>query len=206
MCKTYTVKQQLSKFGRWATPVEDLLDETPPPEIIRPTLLGPVLLADGTARMMSWGFRRMLGGQGLTAINNARTEKLLDWPWERAMREGRKCLLPISAWFDFRGPANRKEPMEFRSPSGGWLWAAGLWENSPTFGECYTMLMTDPNAFMAGYYDRMPALLTEEEGLAFLGGERMEFRPALIPLEMVTPAFHPITGKSVPPPQRDLFG
>lgn len=182
------------------------METTPGPEIIRPTLAGPVLLADGTARMMSWGFRRMMGGQGVVPVVNARTDNLRDGMWEPAMREGRKCLIPIGAWFEFRGEVGAKEPMEFRAPDGGWLWAAGMWEKSPKFGECYTMLMTEPNGFMKRFYDRMPALLTEQQGLAFLGGERIEFQPAAIPLEMVIPTFHPITRRRVPPPQPDLFG
>jgi len=207
VCRNYTPKQLRSKAGRWkrAEAMERLMEAEVVPDMVRPTLPGPVLLGDGRARLMSWGFRRVIGGQGVQAIVNARSEKIREWPWLDAWTAGRRCLVPVGAWFEFTGEKGAKRPMEFRSPDGGWLWAAGLWEASPNHGECYTMLMTEPNGFMLPFYDRMPALLAEGEAEAYLDGAAVELRPATVALEAVTPAVHPITGKPVPPEQPRLF-
>ena len=197
MCETYAIETTRLPIGRWAEAVEKLVAKVKP-GLIHSTLTGPVLLSDFSAEMMSWGFRRMVFGV-MTPFNNTPVGRLHDFPWEEATRLGRRCIIPLSAWYEFTGLFGSQRPREFRAADGGWLWAAGLWEFSERFGNCYSMLMTAPNDFMRPYYDTMPAILREEQALAWLRDGLPEIPPTDLPLDAWETDVHPITGRGNSP-------
>jgi len=114
---------------------------------------------------MRWGFERPYN----LAVNNARLEQL-DGPWERPWRERRRCLIPLSAWYEWHGPTGHKQTFAFVSTDGFWLWAAGIWEEG-TPGASFAMLTRPAAPGLSFVHDRMPALLAPEDFDAYFTEE-----------------------------------
>lgn len=141
---------------------------------VRKTDPGLVLIAGDEgplARTMRWGFHRPFN----PAINNARSEKL-DGPWSESWEERQRCLIPMSAFYEWQGAAGAKQTFAFVPAGEGReiLWAAGIWEPSPpSLGEkspreCYSMLTTRAEGEVAGIHDRQPVLLAPGDFEEFL--------------------------------------
>ena len=170
MCNTYSLRRDFVKTrwkgGQWnpgKLPFSQL--EHGGTWIIRPTRPAPVFLQDETCRLMRWGFVRPWA----KAINNARVEKTHSPMWQEAF-EKRRCLIPMSGWYEFTGPTGNMTAHLLDGATDELLLAAGLWEQSPEWGECYTMLMTESEGVMKEIHTRMPILLSPEDGEQFLAG------------------------------------
>lgn len=140
--------------------------------LIRRTDQAPVLLASGDLTMMGWGFRR----PGLGVVNNSRSDKLGGAMWRDSFRE-RRCLIPLSGYFEWTGAKGSKQSYRFVRPGGGGLWVAGIWEESSEFGLCFSMITTTANALVEPIHHRMPAVLEEDEWGPYLAGKKDTFIP-----------------------------
>lgn len=140
--------------------------------LIRRTDRGPVYRGDGILVEMRWGFER----PRLGSINNSREDKLDGPMWRTAYRE-RRCLIPATGYYEFSGRKGAKRAHLFSRADETWMWIAGLWEESPEHGLCYTMVTTDPNAVAATVHDRMPAILEPHELEDWLAGRLRRFSP-----------------------------
>jgi putative SOS response-associated peptidase YedK len=83
----------------------------------------------------------------------------------------------MSGYFEWQNPPGGKQPWFFTAADGSpLLTAAGLWgewknrETGEKLRSC-TMIITEPNDFVAKVHDRMPALLSERQFEAWLSGE-----------------------------------
>lgn len=155
--------------------------------IIRPTLMAPVIMPNGRARIMSWGFRRPVPGgktkQLWRTIVNSREDKLQGNTWGKAFRE-RRCVIPATSFYEWvEGDGGKAKPLRFTRPGGQRIWMAGIWENDAERGECFSMITTEPTAAIAPIHDRMPAVLLTSQILPYLAGELNEFGPSAVPLE-----------------------
>jgi putative SOS response-associated peptidase YedK len=88
-----------------------------------------------------------------------------------------RCLIPMSGYVEWQNTSGGKQPWYFTAADGSpLLTAAGLWDewkNRDT-GEklrSCTMIITEPNDFVAKVHDRMPALLSEPQFEVWLSGE-----------------------------------
>lgn len=172
MCNTYRVSRKTGASGLVRQVNEagaKLLSN-----LVRKTDQGVVVRADNRVDLMRWGFCRDFN----PAINNARSDKLEGGMWREAFHE-RRCLIPMSVFFEWGpGAGGRKQAYEIRDPESDWLWAAGIWEQHPVYGPCYSMITTEASAVMAQVHSRMPALLRPEEMQDWLTGTRgQELRP-----------------------------
>jgi putative SOS response-associated peptidase YedK len=156
--------------------------------LIRPTRSAPVILPDGEPQSMIWGFRRMFrgknGGKLARTIVNSREDKL-DSPMWRDAFANRRCLIPASAFFEWGQIRGRTAALRFESVEDRWLWIAGIWEEDPERGPCFSMITTEPSEVVAAVHDRMPAVLAEESIGPFLSGGLREFGPSEVPLGFV---------------------
>ncbi len=172
MCNLYDIGPSRHQRGDgWEEVVAGVIPSLARRHGIRKTDPAPVCRlpfrrgASPSVTLMRWGFARDYSA----AVNNARLEKL-DGPWAAAWREKRRCLIPVSAWYEWRGPAGSKQTFAFESSDGGVLWAAGLWEDGKA-GCAFSMITRPAATDLTFVHDRMPAILSAEDFEAFLGKE-----------------------------------
>jgi putative SOS response-associated peptidase YedK len=120
------------------------------------------------------------------ATFNAHAETVETKPFFRDAFMRSRCLIPLSGYYEWQSTPGGKQPWYFTAADGSpLLTAAGLWDEwkDRTTGEqlkSCTMLITEPNDFVAEAHDRIPVLLTENQFSPSLSGEAgMELlRPA----------------------------
>jgi putative SOS response-associated peptidase YedK len=89
--------------------------------------------------------------------------------WKAAWEEKRRCIIPVSTYYEWSGPKGQKQTHAFRAPEDYyWIWAAGVWEDSAEHGYCYSMLTTNGSEKTQPIHDRMPAILREDQLEEFL--------------------------------------
>lgn len=194
MCNLYDVGPGPEKAEGWIAEAIAALGRLAKTRALRRTDPGLVVTADLTPRVMRWGFERPFN----PAINNARSDKLLSGMWSEAFRE-RRCLIPISSFYEWSGPKGHKRTHRIGPPRPGWLWAAGIWEDHPELGPCYSMVTTAANATVAPIHDRMPAILAAPPD--YFASEQPP-GPSPVPLA-VTDCANPLTPGR--PEQGELF-
>ena len=182
MCNTYNVKPQKGASGLKARISEDLAKLKS--LLIRKSDSGVVVLGEKssdtelTSHIMRWGFHRAFN----SSINNSRSDKLDSHVWKQAY-ESRRCLIPVSSYYEWgEGIGGKKQAYLISKTSCGadeddWLWIAGLWEENPELGRCYSMITTAAAPSVGFIHDRMPAVLPWETALEFLSGGSIPFSP-----------------------------
>lgn len=119
----------------------------------------------------SWAKDASIGARTV----NARCETLSEKPAFRAAFKKRRCLVPISGFYEWKvmegkvGSKKAKQPYYITSSDGEPLVLAGLWESwrdpaadQPQPVESFTILTTTPNELMATFHDRMPVIIARE--------------------------------------------
>lgn len=124
-----------------------------------------LVIADGVARSMSWGFPRRLKTMKPTSkplkVNNARDDKLLTSFWKDSF-VNRRCLIPVSQWAEAEGPAGNMTKTWYSLHGSDLFGVAGIWRRSDEWGDVYSMVMVDGCEQMADVHDRMPVILRPE--------------------------------------------
>ena len=168
--------------------------------LVRKSDPGVVVTAGLGVEVMRWGFHRSFN----PSVNNARSDKLAGGMWAEAFRE-RRCVIPMTLFYEWGPGIGGKEPAyEFGDPADDFLWVAGIWEEHPEFGRCYSMVTTDASSLMVPIHNRMPAVLLAAEAPEFLNGGSWSFQPFAGPLP-VTPCASPLVKPQGPDPQQELF-
>ncbi len=133
-----------------------------------------LVIAEGRARAMHWGFPLVLTGkQGQKLkpkpVTNAREDKLLTGFWRDSFAQ-RRCLIPVSGWAEAEGEKGRMTRTWYGLPGADLFAVAGLWRASAEWGEVYTMVMVDGHPQMADVHDRMPLILNDLAQADWLAG------------------------------------
>lgn len=123
-----------------------------------------LVIAEGPARAMHWGFPLVLKGkQGQPLkpkpVTNAREDKLLTGFWRDSFVH-RRCLVPVSQWAEAEGEKGRMTRTWYGLPDQDVFAVAGLWRPSDEWGAVYTLVMVDGHPQMAEVHDRMPLILS----------------------------------------------
>ena len=106
---------------------------------------------------------------------NARTETVAEKPSFRdAWRKGRRCIVPLDAFYEWKTlPNGKKQPYAISRVDGGLMALAGLWESKRladgTILRTFTIITTAANALLAQLHDRMPVILAAEDVPHWLG-------------------------------------
>src|ERR1700689_4458629 len=80
-----------------------------------------------------------------------------------------RCLIPVSGYYEWQDMPSGKQPWYFTARDGSpALTIAGLWDEwrDKTSGETLkscTMIIGEPNEFVAEVHDRMPVLLADKD-------------------------------------------
>ena len=104
---------------------------------------------------------------------NARAETVAEKPAFRAAFRRRRCLIPVSGFYEWQKPPGAaKQPFWISAADGGLLTFAGLWESwmSPDGDELRTatIITTTANAALAPLHARMPVILDSADFAAWL--------------------------------------
>lgn len=131
-----------------------------------------VIVAEGNARTMTWGFPLVLTGkQGQRLkpkpVNNAREDKLGTAFWRDSFAR-RRCLIPVSAWAEAEGEKGRMTRTWYSLAGSDLFAVAGIWRPTQEWGDAYSMVMVDGCAQMAEVHDRMPVVLAKDDWKAWL--------------------------------------
>lgn len=149
---------------------------------VAPTDAHPVLRADGGRRRLELARWGVVGGPRQQLLINARSESARGRPAFREALARRRCVIPADGFFEWKKDGERRQPLWFHRPDGKLLLFAGLWEPAPADGDGrprFVVLTTAPNALVRDVHDRMPAILTLDEALAWLAAPSLELlRPA----------------------------
>ena len=98
---------------------------------------------------------------------NARAETLGGKPAFRQALRSRRCIVPISGFYEWRRQGRGKQPIFISGADGKPLSLAGLWEDWNGL-LTFTIVTVPANEKLAPIHDRMPAILAPEDALAWL--------------------------------------
>ncbi len=131
--------------------------------------------------VMRWGLVPFWWSKPLKELRlatfNARVETVTTKPFFREPFKSRRCLMPLSGYYEWQDTPSGKQPWYFTARDGSpVLTVAGLWDqwNNKETGQrikSCTMIITKPNAFVAEVHDRMPVLLRPEQFERWLTGD-----------------------------------
>jgi putative SOS response-associated peptidase YedK len=179
--------------------VRDFLDLFGEPRNLRPrynvaptTIVDVVRLDDQGRRYMTqmrWGLVPVWWKEPLNklpATFNARVEGLEKSGMFREPYKRRRCIVPVSGFYEWTGPKANRQPHLFTAADGSPLIAlAGLWDSwkdAATGDEILscTLITTGANEWMKPYHHRMPATIAQANIDRWLRGEMMkdELEPA----------------------------
>ena len=126
-----------------------------------------LVVAEGQARAMTWGFPLVLKGRQGQAlkpkpVTNAREDKLTTGFWRDSFTH-RRCLVPVTAWAEAEGAKGRMTRTWYGVAGEETFAVAGLWRPTAEWGDAYTMVMVDASPQMVDVHDRMPLILLREQ-------------------------------------------
>lgn len=138
----------------------------------------PVLCRSRAGRMrpfaMEWGYKLDDGKR----IINARSETAAQKPMFREGMAMRRCLLPMSAYFEWEKKEEGKQKYRIAPEEGGLYYLAGLYRFEDTNPVC-TVLTTAAADGIAFIHHRMPVILRRGEEENWLGGGMIDFNRRL---------------------------
>jgi putative SOS response-associated peptidase YedK len=152
----------------------------PPSRDVRPTERAPIirinpLSVKRESLLARWGLVPAWAKDlkfGSRCIN-ARVERLVSAQAYRAAFRNRRCLVPVSAFFEWSGPSGHRTKWRIRPQNEPFFGLAGLWERwyDPGSGEpvdTYTIVTTAAIGTLAGLHDRMPVIVTPDRYSSWL--------------------------------------
>jgi putative SOS response-associated peptidase YedK len=122
---------------------------------------------------------------------NARSETAAEKPSFRNALKYRRCLVPISGFYEWQKVGKGKQPHYIHRADEQLLAVAGLWEHWQSADgseiESCTLLTTTPNELMRPLHDRMPVILHPDDYDLWLDPQTVKTEP-LLPLLRPFPA------------------
>jgi putative SOS response-associated peptidase YedK len=191
MCGRYRLRRHWEQdlLGKWRYVIEKVdLDEERLD--VRPTDLMPVIRSEDFRPVMElrrWGFLRVVPGTPNPATGqpgklvrkqlfNAKSETAAVLPSFRDAFSRRRCLVPMSSWYEWPTLPAGKQRVEIARLDRRTMFAAGLYETSAHFatGEpvpTFVVLTTKPNEFLGTVHDRSPLILDPRDYEQWLFGD-----------------------------------
>lgn len=169
---------------------------------IAPTQRALVLVAkegECSMQMLRWGLVPGWAKDskiGASAIN-ARAETLVTKPLFRAAFKKRRCLIPASGYFEWKGEKGAKQPYFIHDAAHEMLMFAGLWETWRGLDEVplqtFTIVTGLPGAVSGDIHDRQPVILPADFWEAWLFGQPDEAEAMLGQLPEARLAYYPVS-------------
>lgn len=104
---------------------------------------------------------------------NARSETAPRSKVFRAAYRQRRCLVPVSGFYEWSGPKGARTAHAIGCRNRRWFCLGGLWERAMVDDaplESFTILTTEANELMAPIHNRMPVVLHPDDYARWLHG------------------------------------
>ncbi len=139
---------------------------------------------------------------------NARSETLASKPAFRSAYSKRRCLVPISGFYEWQKVAGRKQPWYIHPNRSSIICLAGLWERWDKGGEpidSFTIITTNASDNIRNLHDRMPVILSPDEFDAWLNPKATpdQLDQLLDPAPLTMLAAHPVSTRVNSPKNSD---
>jgi putative SOS response-associated peptidase YedK len=181
MCGRYTrfvTSQEIYTHFRIAEPVPVEVSDLRPswnvaPQSTQPVIRLNVITGKRELVLMRWGLVPFFSKSPTHSYStiNARAEGILSKAVFREPVRKRRCLVPISSYFEWQAvdPAKKKkQPWAIGLESGGPFALAGIWDRwndpkSDLFLESYAIITCVPSESLKALHDRMPVILHPDD-------------------------------------------
>lgn len=128
--------------------------------------LNPIIRPGGL-ELAWWSFNRVEGVDPRLNTINAKSERLLQSPTWRDAFKSRRCLIPVSHWYEYQKPSKARFALTTEVPfMVGGISAPGDTEAGRV--SCYSMVMQPMPEHLEYVHDRMPVLIGVEFAAAWL--------------------------------------
>lgn len=136
--------------------------------VVRETPAGRELASLRWGLVPGWAKEAAIGAR----LINARIETAAEKPAFRQALVRRRCLIPVSGFYEWHAVAGRKQPYFISFDDRPCFALGGLWECWMNGGggsvETFTVLTTRPNEVVSSLHDRMPVIVPPEHFAAWL--------------------------------------
>ena len=143
------------------------------PVIRRADQADHLIMAPKIWSLIPFWWNKPLSEKKFTSFN-AKAETAAEKPVFRGAFKYRRCIVPLSGFYEWTGQKGSKIPFAIALRNRRWFCMAGLWDRSMIDGseiESFTVLTTTPNDLMAGIHTRMPVILKPEDYSRWLDPE-----------------------------------
>jgi putative SOS response-associated peptidase YedK len=186
MCNRYanqiTYRQYVEEFSETRLPVvfprPEAAPNLEPRTNIFPTENAPVLLPveGGLAlRELRWGLIPWLHKKTVKEwkplTTNARSETIAATPSFKSAFARRRCLIPVSSFYEWTGEKGHKTKWDIRVTDREWFCFAGIWDKAETADgeiQSYALVTMAPEPHFEPYHNRQPLILERDEYTAWL--------------------------------------
>ncbi|MGE7137961.1 SOS response-associated peptidase [Luteibacter sp. NPDC031894] len=178
------------------------INQREPQYDIAPTQKAPVVVhAEGRyhVRAYRWGLVPHWAKDmkfGAKTIN-ARADTVTTKPSFREAFKKRRCLVPASGYFEWKGESPNKQPYFIHDPAGDLLMFAGLWEGwreSPDaeWVHTYTVITGEPGKVSGDIHDRQPVILPPDLWEVWAEGAPADAQAVLTTAPEADLVYHPV--------------
>lgn len=104
---------------------------------------------------------------------NARGETVAEKPTFRDAWKKRRCVIPVSGYYEWTGPKGAKQPFYFHCAGDAPLLLAGLWEtwqHGDDIVDSCTIITREASGKPSEYHHRMPVFLERKDMEAWMTG------------------------------------
>lgn len=158
----------------WHLPLADSKPVVNPNYNLCPTQNTQIFSArDGTLgfHLMRWGlvpgWAKTVKDADKYSMINAKAEEIAEKRSYKAAFRQRRCIVPLSGFFEWKREGNQKTPYAIRGKGEAIISLAGIWESwQGADGETvdsFSIVTTAANEFMQSIHTRMPVILTSEQ-------------------------------------------
>lgn len=132
---------------------------------------------------------------------NAKAETLPQKPAFKKAFEQRRCIVPVSGFFEWRKQGDKKQPFYIKHRMNDLLAVAVIWEDwqgkeGEHIKSC-CLITTEANDFLSDVHHRMPVILDQKKQNTWLNPEsdKDELQNTLLPYQRDDLIRYPVTPK-----------
>ena len=159
-------------------PAPELAPNLEPLNNIAPTTAAPIIRpVSGGVELVSlrWGLIPWFHAKGIKEwkmlTTNARWETLTTTRTFKTAAAKRRCLIPVSEFYEWTGEKGSKTKWSFARSDGDWFCFAGVWDRAQAADgeiESYALITTAAGPDVAQYHNRQPVILERPEYASWL--------------------------------------